>query len=219
MAEIKGSLFRRTKRLVGSIDEFLDRIAEAGLAFERGVSHYLREGVDEIVEEKLEQITWLEGQGDRLRRDIETVLYTEMLIPDAQGDVLSLLDDLDRLLDAMKATFVTFTIERPQIPEAYRNAFEALGSTSVQAVSSTVSASRAYFKDPNAVRDHILKISFFEREADRTAIRLASQIFDSDLPLDRKMHLRDCMRSIDALADEAEDVGDKLAIYAVKRSL
>ena len=36
-----------------------------------------------------EQLSEHERRGDELRRAIETTLYTEMLIPDARGDVLA----------------------------------------------------------------------------------------------------------------------------------
>jgi predicted phosphate transport protein (TIGR00153 family) len=219
MAEIKGSIFRRTKAMAGNIDEFLDMVGEAGLAFEKGVHHYLDHGLDEVIEEKLAQISHLEGRADALQRTIETVLHTEMLIPDARGDVLSLLDDLDHLLDSVKSAFLSLTIEHPAIPREYHEAVKELVTVATRAIGSTASASRAYFRDIHAVRDHIHKIAFFEREADRTAIRLTRHIFASDLPLEQKMHLRDCVHGIDALADKAEDVGDHLAIYAVKRSI
>ena len=218
MAEIKGSLIRRTRALAGKIDEFLDLLGEAGLAYEQGVHHYLGQGADADVERRLDQISRYEGQADGLQRTIETALYAEMLIPEARGDVLGLLDDLDHLFAALKNSFLALTIERPIISEPFVAEFREMATVVVKAVMAAVTASRAYFRDVRAVRDHHFKIAFFEREADKLAIRLARRIFASDLPLDRKMHLRDCLRSIDRLADLAEDVGDQLIIYAVKRS-
>ena len=64
----------------------------------------------------------------------------------------------------------------------------------------------------------IHKIGFYEREADKIAIRMKKNIFASQLPLDRKMHLRDLVETIEQLADEAENVGDRLSIYTIKRT-
>ncbi len=80
-------------------------------------------------------------------------------------------------------------------------------------------ASRAYFRDPATVRDHIKKIEFHESESDRIAIRIRQRIFDSDMKLQHKLYLRDAIIDLDTIADDAEDAGDRLAIYAVKRSL
>ncbi len=219
MAAMKSSPFVRTKAIENQINEFLDKISEAGLVFEMGLTAYMRCGMGEDCEMKLEQVSELERRGDELRRDIETALYTELLIPDSRGDVLSLLEDLDYLLDVMKSTLLNISIERPDIPDAEKPDLKELISMAVKATESTVQASRAFFADINAVRDHIHKIGFFEREADKFAIRLKKKVFDSDLPLDRKLHLRDLVDTIEKLPDEAENVGDKLSIYTIKRSL
>jgi uncharacterized protein Yka (UPF0111/DUF47 family) len=47
---------------------------------------------------------------------------------------------------------------------------------------------------------------------------MKKDIFGSSLPLERKLHLRDLVDTIDLLADEAENVGDRLSIYTIKRS-
>jgi predicted phosphate transport protein (TIGR00153 family) len=210
--------FVRTKAIEDQINEFLDTVSEAGMVFEMGVGAYLDNCVDKGCEERLEQISELESRGDELRRSIETALYTEMLIPDFRGDVLSLLEDLDSLLDALKSTLLGITIERPDVPEETKKEFTELISVVVKSVESTVLASRAFFTDINSVRDHIHKIGFYEREADKVAIGMKKNIFNSSLPLDRKMHIRDLVDAIDVLADEAENVGDRLSIYTIKRT-
>jgi hypothetical protein len=43
-------------------------------------------------------------------------------------------------------------------------------------------------------------------------------IFAGDLELARKAQLRNFVEHIDNIADAAEDVADRLAIYAIKRS-
>jgi predicted phosphate transport protein (TIGR00153 family) len=219
MPEISKSPFRRTQRLKAQIDTFLDKVAEGAMAFEEGVRHYVTHACDDVTVARLEQIKRLEREGDSLRRRIEQSLFTEMLIPDARGDVLGLLDDLDHLLDLVKDRFLGLTIERPAFPEALWPDMTSLVANVVKAVDHTVAASRAYFRNPNDVHEHIHKIGFYESEADAIAVRVRKAIFDSDMHLAEKIYLRDGVRSVDEIADAAEDVGDRLAIYAVKRSL
>ena len=88
-----------------------------------------------------------------------------------------------------------------------------------QAVDCLVLASRAFFRDIDAVGHHNHKVMFFEKEADKVSTRLKRAIFDSDLGLDRKIHLRHFVEHIDNVADRAEDVADRLAIYAIKRTM
>ncbi|MBF0127742.1 MAG: DUF47 family protein [Magnetococcales bacterium] len=85
-------------------------------------------------------------------------------------------------------------------------------------VESCVMASRAFFRDINAVRDHTHKVMLYEKEADKISISLKTVLFKSDLPLDQKSHLRNFIDKIDQLANEAEDVCDYLTIYTIKRA-
>jgi len=59
---------------------------------------------------------------------------------------------------------------------------------------------------------------FFEKEADKVSTKLKQAIFSSDMDLSHKMHLRNFVEHIDNVADWAEDVADRLAIYVIKRT-
>ena len=219
MAEMKLSVFGKTKALVGQIDEFLDKVSEGAMVFEQGLASYMDSGAGECCEEKLEQIRALKDRASELCRTVDRSLYTEMLLPDSRGDVLSLLDDLYELLDDLKDCFVDVTVERPDVPDELKAEFKSLVSSVVNSVEYTVQAARAFFRDFQAVRDHIHKIGFYEEEADNVSLRLKTDIFQSDLPLARKLHLTQWVDAIEQVSDAADDVGDRLAIYAIKRSL
>ena len=85
MAAMKTSPFVRTKAIENQINEFLDKISEAGLVFEMGFRSYLECGMDENCEIKLEQISELEHRGDELRRNIEEVV--SMLLEDGEPEL------------------------------------------------------------------------------------------------------------------------------------
>ena len=79
---------------------------------------------------------------------------------------------------------------------------------------------RAYFKDVSQVADHMHKIAFWETESDKASTRLQKSIFaDPQLDLAKKMQLRDMVKHIDRIADQAEDLAERLAIFVIKRSL
>lgn len=218
MAQLKLPLFSRTKALQGKIDEFLDQVSEAGMVLEQGILSYLQQGYDDSCQERLERITRLESRGDQLRRGIQVTLYTEMLIPEWRGDVLRLLHELDRVLNVEKHSFKVLVIERPEIPDEMKNDLRELTKVVANSVEQVVLASRAYFRDISALQDHAHKTRFYESEADHVMDRLKERIYRSDLPLARKMQLRDAAAAIDSIADQAEDVADSLAIYAIKRA-
>ena len=62
------------------------------------------------------------------------------------------------------------------------------------------------------------KVLLFEKEADKVSGKLKREIFESDLELSHKMQLRDFVEHIDKVANWAEDVADRLEVYAIKRT-
>lgn len=214
-------LFGKTRFLQGLIDEFIDQISEGTIYLEMGVKAYLDAGnASPACEQKLKQIANTKEHCAELRRRILTLLYTEMLIPDARGDVLRLLGELFELLDEMGDNFEELIIEHPGGTHMdFREDLEDLNIIAMKCVRAVITAARTFFRDPQAVRDHINEVRVFESETDKIALRLKRQIFGSELSFERKNQLRDATNMLDKLADKAESLGDNLVIFAIKRAL
>lgn len=211
-------LFRHTRILENQIDGFLDAISEGCIVFRLGVHDYLS-GSEESFQQRIESIGSYENKADALRRDIEQRLYGESLIPEHRGDVLGLLENLDDVIDVAKDTLKQFDVERPVIPAEWGEAYAQLAVTSVEAAEALVHASRAFFREATAVQNHLHKVHFFEKEADRISEALKRRIFGSQLDLASKIHLRYFALHIENISDRAQSVADRLAIYTIKRTI
>ncbi len=215
----KLSLFGRTKALENQIDEFLDKISESAVVFKLAVKVYLKEGANGEFAERLAAVNTMESEADTLRRNIEKALYTYTLIPDSRGDVLGLIETLDQILGLFEGALWAFDIEKPDIPSDFKPGFRTLTNRVVDAVDALVLGSRSFFRAPHAVGDYNHKVMLFEKEADKISTKLKKNIFASDIDLAHKNHLRYFVEHIDNVADWAEDVADRLAIYAIKRTV
>ncbi len=214
----RNPIFGKTKHLESQIDEYCDMVDQGALAFKLGIRSYLEDDGDAF-DDKLRMVNEIESRGDTLRRDIERRLYAQTLIPESRGDVLGLLENMDQILNKSEGAMWQFAIEKPDIPSEFRSDFATLSDCAVQSVDALVSASRAFFRDVDMVSDHVHKVMFFEKEADKVSTKLKLAIFSSELELSRKIQLRNFVEHIDDLADSAEDVADRLAILAIKRSI
>jgi uncharacterized protein Yka (UPF0111/DUF47 family) len=215
------ALFAKTRDLEVRIDEFLDKVAEGGILFERGMVLLLERGVAPETEQKMQQLIQLKERCNDLRRAVVNTLYSEMLIPDLRGDVLRLLSHLYGLLDSLKNAFQEFVIEYAEAIDRQDavDAVKDLVAVVVQSVQAAVLGARAFFRNPQAVRDHINRIRVYESEADAITLRLKTALFASDRPLEKKLLGRDALAVIDGLADLAEEISDELSILAIKRVL
>ena len=150
---------------------------------------------------------------------VEGHLYRHSLIPESRGDVLGLLETMDCVINTAKNTLSLFLVEHPEmVPELTRE-WRDLAETATHTAEAVVLAARAFFRDARGVSDHLRKVYFHEKEGDKIAMDLKRKIFDSDVDLVRKIHLRYFALNIDLVSDAAEDVADRLSIYAIKRTV
>jgi hypothetical protein len=133
--------------------------------------------------------------------------------------VLGLLETIDEVINTEKKTLSQFSVEKPAIPADLNPQYQELASTCVAGAEAVVAAARAFFRDIKAVHDHVHKVYFYEKEADRLSDRLKRDIFARDLDLAHKIHLRYFSLHIESLSDEAENVADRLAISTIKRTM
>jgi len=213
-------LFGKAKNIEAQVEQFFDKISEAGLIFTAGVKDYL-DGDFEQFKRRIKDIKKQEGEADNLRREIRYYLYTKMLIPESRGDVLGLLETSDNVIDTTKTVLSHFDIENPVIPTSLNAEFLKLTEASVSALSNLVKANRAFFNNNNIIHDYIHKVHFHEHEADRIEEKLKRVIFESQElgGLAEKLQLRDFVTYISSLADDAEDVAERLSVYSIKRSI
>ena len=212
-------LFKSTRELEAQIDEYLDAVSQGVLVFKEGVKNYIKKE-ETSFQDRIKRIDELEAKADNLRRNVENKLYQHSLIPEHRGDVLGLLENMDDVIDTAKETMNQFDVEKPYIPQAFENEYIELSEMAVNAADCIVLAARAFFKDYKAVKDHLHKVYFYEKEADRLSDRIKRRVFASeDLELCQKFHLRYFALHIDTLADKAESVADRLSIYTIKRTI
>ncbi len=210
--------FLETKALEAQIDQFLDIITQGALGMKQALSYYY-EGSDKEFADRIHRVSDLENQADDIRKRTETTLYTFSLIPESRGDVLSILENMDNVIDRVKNVLQRFDVEQPEIPIAYLDDFLRLTESTVCAVDNVVGAARAYFRDVGSARDFVNKVDFYESEADRVGFSLKKQIFSSDLSLSQRIHLRHFVDQIESISDIAENVAERIAIAAIKRTL
>ena len=211
------SSFGKTKLLESQVDQFLDLITKGTLCMRAAIQSYLG-GDDEDFQSRLELVSEYERKADDLRRSTQAMIYTYSLIPESRADVLGLLENLDSVIDRAKQVVQEFDVQEPDVEVGYFDLYLQVTNKSVKAVEQVVDAARAFFRNESRMRDCINKVDFYEGEADRAGFRLKKQIYQSDLDLARKHHLRYFADALESLSDIAEEVSEQLAIASIKRS-
>lgn len=212
------SLFKSSRSVELKIDGFFDTVAEGCLVYRAGVCAYLTND-GPAFENAIVTIDKLEAQADRLSKEVESHLYSHSLIPEHRGDVLGLLENTDNIIDTAKSSLYQFSVEQPEVPDQFNDAFRKLAEAGCEGSEAVIVSARAFFNDVSSVKDNLFKVHHFEKEADKISDALKRSIFASDLDLAHKIHLRYFALNVEKISDRAEEVADRLAIYAIKRTI
>lgn len=219
MFNVKISLFARTRELEHCIDRLHDKIIEMTMVFKDAVNIYLKERRSEDYGAISKKIKIIENESDKLRREIESRLYEHNLIPDMRGNILQLVENLDRVVNLFDEVAHKFYVEQPDIPEIYHDQFKTLVTQVSDCAENMAISSRAFFRDLVTLRDYSKKVYFLEHQSDKTSAKLREAVFASDLDLAHKIQINTFVEEVADIADLAEDCIDALLIFAIKREI
>jgi predicted phosphate transport protein (TIGR00153 family) len=208
---------RTTKNLILRIDEFFDNVELGVLVFREGIKSYLDRDF-EAFERHLQKVELLEGNADKLQRTIENEMITHSILPQHRAEVTTLIDKMDEIIDSIKRSLNEIITEMPEIPAELNKDFISLAETSANAAEELIPAARAYFKAPYTCREKLLKVYYFESEADKLSLITKKRIFQEikGIDLAHKAHLRYIVHHIENISDLAQKAADLLSGMAIK---
>ena len=219
MFNVKISLFSSTRELEHKIDLMHDKVIECAMYFKEAIAIFLKEKRSSAYRRASKKIKNIESQADDLRREIESSLYAQNLIPDLRADVLQMVENIDKVINELDEVAHKFYIEQPDIPVQYQEDFKLLVKQVSDCAENMAISSRAFFRDFVTVRDYSQKVYFLEHESDKTSASLKEAVFASDLELAHKLQLESFLSEVADVADLAEDCVDRLLIYVIKRDI
>ena len=204
------------KELINSINLFLDNILKVNSLFENLIKEFFLKNYKEV-EDLTAKISDLESACEKLRRTTERKIYQETLIPEQRGDVLGMLENLDKIPGQLQGNAHRINTEKPDIHEELHDDFNNLVQNNSTCVKLLISGSKQFFIDPKKTIEDCLLVSKHESTGDKISTKLKNAIFDNNnLDLSQKMHLRYFVEIVDEVANLAEDVADRLIISSVK---
>ena len=204
------------KELMTSINLFLDNILKINNLFKTLLQKYFEKKFEEV-QKVTDQISDLESECDKLRRDVERRIYSETLIPEIRGDVLGMLENLDKIPGQIQGNAHSFNTEKPKVdPELDKNFLKLCDYTS-ECISLLIEGARSFFIDKNITIEKCLEVAKVESKADKISTELKKTIFtNSENGLATKVHLKYFVEIMDEVANLSEDVADRLIISSSK---
>ncbi len=205
-----------SKNIEQLINDYFDQVMYGALIFREGVRYYLR-GDHDLFGDRLNRLDVSEGIGDTFRRSLEDIIYRMKKIPEDRGDVLGLVENSDKILNKLSLTLIEMDIQKPVIPNEVKDLFLRQADQVSLAVEYMVTGIRIFFAKGLQCDDCIYAVMRAEKETDRIGNELRGNIFRSSIGLAYKNHIRYFISQLEDIADQAEDVCDRLSIALIKR--
>ena len=211
------NIFKTSKSVALSIDDFFDKIDLGTLNFKKGVRNYI-EGNTSDFTQNLKAISTLESEADTIQRKIENDFYLHSLMPNYSSDILNLIENVDDIIDQSKEVLSQFEVETPHLPEALKKDYIELVNFSAKSVENAIPAARIFFTEPFKVKEYIQKVLFYHRETKSLSTSIKRKIFQEfdSLKLSEKLHLRYFALHIEEVSDSAKHVAQQLSSLVIK---
>jgi predicted phosphate transport protein (TIGR00153 family) len=211
-------LFRKQRRVEAMVADYLDIWEQCLEQFDETMSIYLQEGHSREFHFGVERTHKLESRADDSRREMEYELYAKALLPESRGDILDLLENLDRIPNAAENVLFKLCYERVELPWTYREGVEAMLNATNEAVEMLLQLARGVFTKQSNRINLVRRIDGKESAVDHHQRELVTRIFsDENLDGFKKLALRDLVDSLGRLTDRAEEVADRVVIMSLKR--
>lgn len=210
-------LFGKQKELRELIDRYLDYFIKTGDSFRQAMDEcYLSPGCESF-EFNLERTHKYESLADDIREEIKDLMYANALIPESRGDVMGLIEALDRIPNQLEAILYDLWTTGFVIPETFGREVKDLIAVSLDCCDLTVREVQALFARSDEIKALGLQVDQMESRCDHLQRKIIRAAFASDINSFDKLLLRDLVHGIGQISDEALRVSQRIYVVSIKR--
>jgi hypothetical protein len=193
-------------------------VDEALSYFQEALSAYL-EGETKKASELALETHQAEGRADDVRREVEAELLGGALLARSRGEVLEVIEGVDKLANAGEAALDYLLLQRVRIPEEIKPILREIMVKNQEIFEEVKQALQLLFQDMSQALEHTKAIEIKEGEVDHLERSVIKQLFKMDIDLAEKIQMRGLVEELVELSDRAEDLSDRIDIMIAERNL
>jgi len=209
-------LFKKQKRIEEMIYSYVEHFMECVESFKTGMKCYHEKGQGADFDYWVNKTHKEESALDDLRRTIEMELYSKALLPESRGDILGLLETVDRIPNKLESILFQIQCENLKLPVDIMPDLETLLHQSYDSCRVVGEAIVNLFQKHDKIEELTRKIDQFESFCDHIERRIITRIFRSEIDCGEKVLLKQLILQIGDITDIAENVSDRITIASVK---
>ncbi len=159
-----------------------------------------------------------ETEADSIRRDTETMMYSGAFLAHARGDMLGLIESVDKIANKAETVADVVYLQNLKIPNSLLDKYMEEYKYSLNAYKALEKSIETLFSDTEKTKEFVLEVEKWENTGDKVERSLIVDIFKLDLELAWKIQLRELALQIGDIADRSEDASDRIEIIILKTS-
>jgi predicted phosphate transport protein (TIGR00153 family) len=209
----------KQKKIEEQLTDYRHKVALCLDGFYQALRQYSESKDRKQLEENFVKVSRIESEADDIRREIEVMMYSKALFPESRGDIMGLLEAVDKVPNQAEAAVEMLLTHRIEIPEVFGSKILRLAEICHRCVETLLDGMGKLFTDFTNATAAIGQVDELESEADKLEAVLTELIFASQIDGYDKLLLRDLVANIAAVADRAENAGDRIRIIVAKRKI
>ncbi len=208
----------KQKKIQLQISDYFKSVLECMEIFHQAVKHYCKQPDREAARAAFDEVHKAESKADDIRGEIEVMMYSKSLFPESRGDILGLLETMDKVPNQAESAVRMIWNQHVVIPDAFSLHILQLIDVCCRTVDAMVEAAEKLFSDFTNAAIAVGRIDELESEADRIEESLIEKLFSEPGDGIRTIIFRDFIKSVVQISDRAENVGDRIRLIVAKRS-
>ena len=212
-------LFKKEQRIESLLYDYLDKLRMAQENFLKAMSTYFENGLCEDFEFLVGQTHKVESKADDIRNEIETMMYAKALIPESRGDILGLLEEIDKIPSLFELILYMIHTQRLNMPAFLILDVKELIRVSLECCNLLIKQVEALFRKAGDIRSLVFTVDSNESHCDHIERRIITKVFDSGLDPFQKLQLKEMVIQIGEISDQADRVSRRVHIVSIKRQV
>jgi len=209
----------RNKQVQEDVATYLSLARKCGAVFAESIEHVLTNGLDEHFSVLVKQVHQAESNADDVRHKIAISLYEKSLLPESRGDLLTMLETMDRVPNKMEGVVRQVEIQKLILPNFLHNDLRETTRISIETFNILIEAVEQVFNQSRGLQDNLLTIDDNESLCDDLQQKMIRDIFEQEDDTGNKILLKDLVDTLASITDLCENVSNYVTIFHIKHSV
>lgn len=209
---------KKEEKIIGRFKEHVETVGKTLENFEDFINTYLDGNYDDS-NKYCEKIMTLESEADALRRETESMMYAGAFLPNFRGDLLGLIEAIDKIADRAEGVTRVVCLQKPEIPPEIKSGMRRQARLAVDTFKELKESINLMFEDMEKAKSFIKRTEEKEHEEDIVEWDVMKTLFSLDIDRARKLEIKEIIALIGDISDLAEDASDRVEIIILKRSV